>query len=384
MPWTWPWEPPDFWPTGDEMTAFRTANPEASLEDIQEAVNHWQERMTQNWREQRESNHLGSAICLLTSATLSIMALDVAHVNTDENPERGDRLEGSASMFDGLGVQIAALVPDGGWQGIAAQAYQAANLGQSRHAELMADLDRHVAELVSSQAQEVSDLGKFLVVRAVITFMVILPSCLAFEASGYLEFSLILALGWCTTVLAMAISRRVHLAHTTSRNANEVRAATQRVTDLFAALSRHGESTLDSPVMVSPDAGLPSRDGVSQFAVADDSIAPSLLPDLGAAFAALPGTPEFHLATDPGAGLPDFGAPGLPIPPLTGMPASLDPAHLPDLPDVSGVLAGLPTIAPLSTILGQLGGLAGPTNVVGQLANTATQHAQMITTLAQR
>ncbi|MDC8985602.1 EspA/EspE family type VII secretion system effector [Mycobacterium marinum] len=313
------------------------------------------------------------------------MALDVAHVDTDGDPEWGDRLKDSASMFDHLGGQIAALVPDGGWQGVAAQAYQAQNIGQSRHAELMVDLDRHVAELVSSQAQEVSDLGQFLVVRAVITFLVVLPSCLALEASGYLEFSLILALGWCTTVLAIAISRRVHLAHTTSRNADEVRAAAQRVTDLVAALSRHGESAVGSPVTASPDAGLPSRDGVSQFAVADEPIAPSPpLPDLGGTFAALPGAPEFHLATEAGAGLPDFGAPGLPIPPLTGMPTSLDPAHLPDLPDVSGVLADLPTIAPLSIILGQLGGLAGPTNAASQLANTATQHAQMIATLAQQ
>ncbi|RFZ48367.1 hypothetical protein DAVIS_00036 [Mycobacterium marinum] len=95
--------------------------------------------------------------------------------------------------------------------------------------------------------------------------------------------------------------------------------------------------------------------------------------------AGLPGAPQFHLATDPGAGLADFGAAGLPIPPLTGMPILPD---LCDLPDVSGVLAGVPAIAPLSTTLGRPGGLAGPTNAVSQLANTAAQHAQMIATPA--
>ncbi|MDC8985773.1 hypothetical protein PR370_27670, partial [Mycobacterium marinum] len=90
------------------------------------------------------------------------------------------------------------------------------------------------------------------------------------------------------------------------------------------------------------------------------------------------GAPQFQLATEAGAGLADFGAAGLPIPPLTGMPT---PPGLSDLPDVSGVLAALPTVASLSTALGQLGGLAGPTNAASQLANTATQHAQMIATL---
>ncbi|MDC8985568.1 EspA/EspE family type VII secretion system effector, partial [Mycobacterium marinum] len=43
----------------------------------------------------------------------------------DGSPERGDRLTASASMFDDLGVRVAALDPHGGWRGGAAQAYEA-------------------------------------------------------------------------------------------------------------------------------------------------------------------------------------------------------------------------------------------------------------------
>ncbi|MDC8985545.1 hypothetical protein [Mycobacterium marinum] len=165
----------------------------------------------------------------------------------------------------------------------------------------------------------------------------------------------------------------------------------QHLTDVVAMLPAGAQAALGGcPVVASSGAGLAGAVGVSQVAVAANHTAASSPPDLGSALAAVPGAPEFHLATGVGAGLADFGTPRLPIPPLTGMPTlpSLldlpDVSDLLDLCDVSAVLAGVRAIASLSTTLRQLGGLAGPTKTVSQPASTATQHAQMITRLAHR
>ncbi|WP_414684381.1 EspA/EspE family type VII secretion system effector [Mycobacterium marinum] len=309
----------------------------------------------------------------------------------DGPPERGDRLQGSASMFDDLGVRVAALDPHGSWRGGAAQAYGACTDVQCRNVMAMADLDRLTAQLVSAQAHAVT------LVRDALSWLIYGVSglalvCGALEWQGHLVWSFRIAIAVCGLALAIAAGFLIYLAITTSRNANEVQAATQRVTNMAPVLPLSAHAAVDCPTGVaSPGAGLPPADWVSQVVVAGDHTAASPgLPDLGAAFAGLPGAPEFHLASGAGVGLPDFGAPGLPIPPLRGMPSLPDPGHLPDVsdlsgpPDVSAALAGLPTIAHLSTTLGQLGGLARPTSAASQLAATATQHAQMISTPAHR
>ncbi len=90
--------------------------------------------------------HRGSVVCLVTEGILGgLLAL-----LGEGGPFRGDVLDSSGSMFDGVSAQIAALGPDGGWQGSAARAYGARNLAQSQHTILMADLDRLAAELVSA------------------------------------------------------------------------------------------------------------------------------------------------------------------------------------------------------------------------------------------
>ncbi|MDC9002832.1 EspA/EspE family type VII secretion system effector [Mycobacterium marinum] len=281
-----------------------------------------------------------------------------------KSPERGDRLESSASMFDDVDVRVAGLVADGDWRGAAAQAYGARAAAQSQYAALMADLDRLTAELVSSQADAVEQARKDLLRQIIITGVFLLFA-ISLESGGCDEISMWVGVAiWIFNALTVP-SILIKLAITTSRNANEVQAAAQRVTDLLAASTAGSQAALGRPVLASPGAGVAPAAGVSQFAVVDHTAPSPLTVELGSALAELPGAPQFHLATEAGAGLADFGAPGLPIPPLTGMPPLPDPAHLPtlpDLPDVSAVLAALPTIAPLSTTLGQLGGLAGPTN----------------------
>ncbi|WP_117422756.1 EspA/EspE family type VII secretion system effector, partial [Mycobacterium marinum] len=300
-------------------------------------------------------------------------------------PDQGDGLHSSGSVFDGVSAQLAALGPDGGWRGNAAQAYGARNLAQSQHTILMADLDRVAAELVLSQAEAVKKVRDG--VRAELGIvLVLLVVCLGFESQGpdAQLVSFYIATVACCSVLLLTGIAVVELAVTTSRNASAVQTATQRLTAMVAALTTgsdavagppkitlpptHSRSTQRLTAMVAalttgsdavagpPKITLPPTHSRSEFDLADSSAASPHIPDLGSAFTDLPGAPEFHLATGAGAGLPDFGAPQLPITALTGLPT-------------------LPTIAQLSTTLSQLTNLAGRTGAVSQPAQQHTTPA---------
>ncbi|MDC9006969.1 EspA/EspE family type VII secretion system effector [Mycobacterium marinum] len=266
-----------------------------------------------------------------------------------EFPDQGDGLVSSGLMFDQAAAQIAVLGPDGGWQGSAARTYVARNLAHSRHATLMADLDRLTAELVSSQAEAVKKTRDHLWLLIAATFFLLLI-CLFLESLGPngQADSFLYAVIICTGVLSYTTFLLYSLAGKTSQNASAMQTVKERLSNMLTA-----RPTWSGAIPDSPEIGVPPTDSLSEFDLIDISAAsPPHLPDLDSAFADLPGAPEFHLPTAAGAGLPDFGAPQLPIPALTGLPT-------------------LPTIAQLSTTL-------------SQLTNTATQHAQMISTLAQQ
>ncbi len=292
--------------------------------------------------------HRGSAICMATEGVLGgLLALLGLGF-----PDQGDGLHSSGSVFDGVSAQLAALGPDGGWRGNAAQAYGARNLAQSQHTILMADLDRGAAELVLSQAEAVKKVRDG--VRAELGIvLVLLVVCLGLESQGpdAQLVSFYIATVACCSVLLLTGIAVVELAVTTSRNASAVQAATQRLAAMVAALTT-GSDAVAGP----PEITLPPTHSRSEFDLADSSAASSHIPDLGSAFTDLPGAPEFHLATGAGVGFPDFGAPQLPITALTGLPT-------------------LPTIAQLSTTLSQLTNLAGRTGAVTQPAQQHTTPA---------
>ncbi|MDC8985521.1 EspA/EspE family type VII secretion system effector [Mycobacterium marinum] len=325
--------------------------------------------------------HRGSAVCVGTESFLLWVLLGLLG---DGSPAQGDRLEGSAAMFDDLAVRVAAFDPNAGWRGGAAHAYRACTRAQSQHATLIADLDRLTAQLMSSQAQAVKDTRRLVSVGIGLVWVSLL-CCVALESTGepWAEaMSFYIAIAACGVALLVTGIALGDLKRTTSGNAHDMQAVAQRGSDLVGALPPGARAALGRPALAPPDAGLAPAEGVSQFALADHTAPSPLTAELGSALAGLPGAPEFHLATEAGAGLTDFGAAGLPVPPLTGMPIRHDVSDLSGLADVSGVLAGVSAIAPLSTTLSQLGGLAGPTNAASQLANIATQHAQMLATLA--
>ncbi|WP_265339367.1 EspA/EspE family type VII secretion system effector [Mycobacterium marinum] len=309
----------------------------------------------------------GSLVCLLTEGILGVVLVSLG----DGSPEDGDRLEDSASMFEGLGAQIAGLDPDGAWRGAAAQAYGAHLLAHSRHATLLADLDRLVTELMSSQA-EANKKARGAVYADMWIVGICFATCLSTEVSAP-EAALVtfrFAVVLCGLLLiGLTVVLAIELGGVTSRNASNVQAATQRVTDMLAALPSRSDTINGSTTMASPNATSPVADWVSEFPLAGETTpTPHHLPDLGSAFAELPGAPEFHLATEAGPGFPDFGAPHVPIPPLTGIPT---PPHPADLRDASSLLASLPT-------------MARPSNTGSPLANTATQYAHTISTLARQ
>ncbi len=255
-------------------------------------------------------------------------------------PERAEGLAGTGSRFGAVSAQIAGLGPEAGWQGSAARAYGAQNRAQSERATLMSNLDRHIADLVTAQAEDVQ------AVRSVVTGEMVAVAglcalCLYCESLGPLghEVSLAIALTACGVLLAITIGFLIDLAVTTSRNAGDLRAAEQKLTAMLAALPQWreaiGSSNMAFPLPYSPREA-PAATPVERTV------------DAALGFAQLPGAPGFRLPTVASPGFPDFGAPHLPIPRLTGMPTlpdalptMLSTNELATRPGLSGALAAL-------------------------------------------
>ncbi|BCI86288.1 hypothetical protein NIIDMKKI_14940 [Mycobacterium kansasii] len=89
----------------------------------------------------------------------------------------------SRAIFDDVSAQIAALVPDGGWQGSAAQAYLAQNLAQSQRAKLMGDLDHLSGDLVSAQAETIQN-ARTVVFLIMVFVGFLLVICVTAELNG--------------------------------------------------------------------------------------------------------------------------------------------------------------------------------------------------------
>ncbi|AGZ50149.1 EspA/EspE family type VII secretion system effector [Mycobacterium kansasii] len=336
----------------------------------------------------------GSVVCYVTWCALGGMLGWLG----DGSPDAGDRLVASGSVFDDVSAQIAALIPDGGWQGLAAQAYVGQNLAQSQRAKMMGDLDRLAGGLVSAQAPAVSDTRRWLLYE-MITVAAVGVGCLALEEFGGpagQQASLAVAVVVCAAALGVAIDKMVSLKNTTSQNATNLQGLTQRLTAMATT-----SPTPSTPIPGLPD--VPSSPTSSPTAGLPDDTGPRPeTPDVGVVLADLPGSPGVDVPDLPSPGFPDFGARHLPIPTLTGMPNL--PNALPGLPtvptadefaalpDLSGALAAvpglslanLPTMAQLATPLGQLSGLSGAASGLGQLATMAGQQAQMISALAQQ
>ncbi|WP_236714287.1 EspA/EspE family type VII secretion system effector, partial [Mycobacterium pseudoshottsii] len=276
----------------------------------------------------------------------------------------------SGVMFDQLSGQIAALVPEEGWQGIAAQAYAGQTLAQSQHARVMGDLDRLSAGLVASQAEIVKTVR-----TGVIALMVIVAGTGA--VCLYIEGALGPA-GWrlsqhiagvvCVGALTSWFGLLVYGGIASDRNRRSLQVLTQRLTDMMTNLPNwSGPVPALADAAVPPSASTSASDGAAQDL---PWRAAGLAEDLGplpqttdaamilAGLPDLPGSPEFSQPSAPSPGFADFGAPHLPIPTLAGMPTT----------PTGGELAAMNRV----------------TAALGQLNTAAAQQAQMISSLAQQ
>ncbi|MDC8985640.1 EspA/EspE family type VII secretion system effector, partial [Mycobacterium marinum] len=316
----------------------------------------------------------------------------------DGNPDGGVRLTDSGAGFADVGAQLAALVPDGGWRGLAARGYTGQNLAQSDRAMMMGDLDHRTGGLIAGQAQAVAEAHAWLVYE-MLAVAGAFSVCVGLEAFGGpvgQQVSLAFAVGVCGAALYCAIDKLVSLEKTTSQHACELHGLTQSLTAVVttsAQLREGGGGALDGPVCTAQPA-------IGQAPTTAGSVVTT--PDIGAALGGLPGCPAFALPDLPSPGFADFGAPDLPVPPLAGLPrlgpsvpgglAQLPTRHdLAGLRDVVGAAAaapgpGLPklaTMARLAASAGQSGGLSAAANRISQLTNTAGQQPQTTTPLAQ-
>lgn len=316
-----------------------------------------------------ELEHIrGSEICVVTDALLfAALIYSLAH---PAPPEEGDSFVHSGVMFDQLSGQIAALVPEEGWQGIAAQAYAGQTLAQSQHARLMGDLDRLSAGLVASQAEAVKAFRIGMVALVAIVAgaaAVCFKIELTLGPAGF-RLSRIIALVVCFGVVVTWSYLFSRASDASDRNRRSLQVLTQRLTDMMTNLPNWS-----GPVPALADAAVPPSASTSASDGAAQNLpwrAAGLAEDLGplpqttdaamilAGLPDLPGSPEFSQPSAPSPGFADFGAPHLPIPTLAGMPTT----------PTGGELAAMNRV----------------TAALGQLNTAAAQQAQMISSLAQQ
>jgi len=76
--------------------------------------------------------------------------------------EKGEGLRTGAGKFQDVSADLGSAGSDPGWQGPAAQSYDARNTEQQNRTNRMAELDTHLAELVQDQEAQVKQLRKQL------------------------------------------------------------------------------------------------------------------------------------------------------------------------------------------------------------------------------
>ncbi|AGZ50154.1 EspA/EspE family type VII secretion system effector [Mycobacterium kansasii] len=216
----------------------------------------------------------GSIVCALTEVFLG----SVLGLLGQGRPDQGDRFVDSGSMFDEISAQIAALVPDGSWQGSAAQAYVAQNLAQSQRAKLTADLDRLTSGLVLSESYA-NLTAREKVIEMMAAVGVVGVACLTAEVM--LEPDAAIAMFWvavwfCTAMIGAAIYILIDLKNKEHANASNLQAVTRRLTDLVATLP-----TLSDAIPGLPDVPCPPAHFPPEFDAAGHSLALTLagLPD---------------------------------------------------------------------------------------------------------
>ncbi|OBK13725.1 EspA/EspE family type VII secretion system effector [Mycobacterium asiaticum] len=373
----------------------------------------------------------GSAMCKTTSnfiyAQLFLLGEGI--------PDPGDIFNAGSSLFKGVADKIGVAIPGTNWIGQAADAYLNQNTAQELRAKLMGDIDNLTGNLISNQAEHVSDTRDVL--RAMKKMIDgVYKACKWLEDNLWFvgdAVSVALAIPSCGLAMAVTGGALLYLTIMTAMNAASMVGLGGRLLDILTNLPNLAglipgiiDNIIDNlwPPKL-PDIPFPGFPDIPGFP--DFSWPPTPgMPDFNLP---IPGLPEFQWPTIPG--LPDFGGliPGLPgfggdfpsFPGLPGLPGipNLFPGlpslndllpgmgnlgqlptwtDLAELPDFLSGFAGLPSlsfgnllnfaqlpgVASISSTMGQLQQLMAAGGGPGQMGSMAGQQAQMISSQAQQ
>jgi len=350
----------------------------------------------------------------------------------------GDIYNAGSSLFKGVVDQIGgAKIPGTEWIGAAADAYMNQNVAQKLRAQVMGEIDDLTGNLISNQAEHVSN------VRAVLRGMKKMIDGV-YKACKWLEdnlwfvgdaLSVAMAIPACALAMAVTGGALLVLTIMTAMNAFSMIGLGGRLLDLLTNLPNLvgmipgiiediiGGIVDDLWPPKFPDfpfPGLPNFPGMPEFTWPP-------VPGMPDFSLPIPGLPEFQWPSIPG--LPDFGGlipdfgggliPGFPnLPGLPGVPdlfpglpglGDLLPGvgnvgqlptwnELAALPDFLGGFAGVPSlgfgsmlnfaqlpgVSAITSTMGQLQQLTGAGGGAGQMGSMAGQQAQMISSQAQQ
>ncbi|QUR69423.1 EspA/EspE family type VII secretion system effector [Mycobacterium spongiae] len=337
-------------------------------------------------------------------------------------PDPGDIFNTGSSLFKQIGDRMGLAIPGTNWIGDAAEAYLNQNIAQQLRAQVMGDLDKLTGNMISNQAEYISNTRDVL--RAMKKMVDgVYKACKALEKVWLVGHGLSWALAVPSCGLAMAVvgGALLYLTIMTASNVANLKGILGRLIEMLTTLpSFPGLPNIPIPGLPDipwppqlpdlPIPGLPDIPGLPGF---------EWPPTTGPGLPAIPGLPGFPelpgFPSLPGLpGIPGFpGLPGLPSVPdmfpglpglgdllpgvgnLGGLPTWTDLAALPDflggfagLPGLSfGNLLGfaaLPTVGQVSATMGQLQHLVAAGGGPGQLGSMAGQQAQMISSQAQQ
>ena len=132
---------------------------------------------------QRQRDRDNPNFYILYAASGIHLALNL--LNGFGNPEPGDGLTQGAGVFRDASAILRAAGSDPGWQGAAAQSYDARNTEQQARTNQMAALDTQLAGLLQTQADEVKALRVNMGLSSMILFPTgYLAAAAAFVAGG--------------------------------------------------------------------------------------------------------------------------------------------------------------------------------------------------------
>ncbi len=312
-------------------------------------------------------------------------------------PDPGEIFNTGSTLFKGIADKMGLAIPGTNWLGQAADAYLNQNIAQELRAKVMGDVDYLTGNLISNQAEYVSNTRDVL--RAMKKMIDgVYKVCKGLEKVPLLGWlwSWELALPMSGIAMATVGGALLYLTIMTLMNLTNLKGLLGRLVEMLSSLpSLIGGLIPDIPGIIDdlwppklpdlPIPGLPSIPGLPEF-----TWPPKVdIPDWNLPIPGLPGFEFPPTSGIPGIDFPFPNIPGLPsFPSLPGLPSI--PDLFPGLPGLGDLFSGignwgsLPTWTDLAALPDFLGGFAGLpslsfSNLLGfaQLPNVGSLTATM-------